>query len=117
MFPLRFGGHGSVVGVRSSGPDGGTGGFITAPPAHLKPSSTQLQAKGRFLETADVGPHLRGRWAELYWPDDGHWYLIEIQNVSSAGLTAHIMYYTRDTEELQLGDIIRDRHMHLIHTK
>lgn len=56
----------------------------------------------------------RGRLAELYWPDDGYWYLIEIQDVNSAAMTAHIMYMTGDTEELQLGDIIRDKHMHLI---
>ena len=93
-------------------------GFISPPPAHLKQASTQLQAKGRFLESGDVSAELRGRWAELYWPDDGHWYLIEIQNVnvnaSAGAMTAHIMYCTGDTEELQLGDIIRDKHMHLI---
>jgi len=88
--------------------------FINPPPPDLRQASAHLQTKGRFLEYSDVGTQLRGRRAELYWPDDGYWYLIEIQDINAASMTAHIMYMTGDTEELQLGDIIRDKHMHLI---
>ena len=42
-------------------------------------SSTTPAASGRLLVESDVTPALRGRQAELYWPDDGKWYLVAIQ--------------------------------------
>ena len=36
---------------------------------------------GRLLVDSDVTPALRGRQAELYWPDDGKWYLVAIQSL------------------------------------
>lgn len=38
-----------------------------------------LQVPGRLLVESDIGPALKGRHAELWWPDDASWYLIEIQ--------------------------------------
>jgi hypothetical protein len=35
-----------------------------------------------------IGPILKGRRAELYWPDDNMWYLIEISNVNMGDRTA-----------------------------
>lgn len=36
---------------------------------------------GRLLTEADVGPALQGRQAELYWPDDAKWYLIQFNAI------------------------------------
>ena len=40
---------------------------------------TAPQAPGRYLYGKDITPALKGKHAELFWPDDGMWYLIEIQ--------------------------------------
>ena len=114
---IQAGGGNMDLGLSLNGGGGFVpqhGSFINPPPEDLKQASASVQTTGRFLEYNDVGPNLRGRLAELFWPDDGYWYLIEIQDVNAHSMTAHIMYMTGDTEELQLGDIIRDKHMHLI---
>ena len=36
---------------------------------------------GRLLVESDVTPALKGRQAELFWPDDGKWYLVAIQSL------------------------------------
>ena len=65
------------------------GGGMTAPsaPAVQQPtfifqgpvaSETRAES-GRMLVESDVTPALKGRQAELYWPDDGKWYLVAIQ--------------------------------------
>mmetsp|Transcript_1715 Transcript_1715/g.3843 ORF Transcript_1715/g.3843 Transcript_1715/m.3843 type:complete len:239 (+) Transcript_1715:182-898(+) len=77
--------------------------------ASLKPLGT-----GRLLVEADVGPALKGRQAELFWPDDNLWYLIEIQNINVRQKHAKIMYTDGSTEELELDEIIQDGHMSLI---
>ncbi len=41
-----------------------------------------MQALGRLLTHSDINERLKGRRAELYWPDDNLWYLIEIHEVS-----------------------------------
>ncbi len=69
---------------------------------------------GRLLTEDDVGQDLKGRQAELFWPDDNLWYLIEIQNVNAKIKQARIMYTDGSTEELDLDEIIRDGHMSLI---
>jgi len=77
--------------------------------ASLKPLGT-----GRLLTEDDLGPDLKGRQAELYWPDDNLWYLIEIQAMNLRQKAAKIMYTDGSTEELDLEEIIRDGHMSLI---
>ena len=39
---------------------------------------------GRLMTQADVGPALLGRQGELYWPDDGMWYLVQVQQLDMA---------------------------------
>lgn len=36
---------------------------------------------GKPLTHADVGPALVGRQAEMFWPDDAKWYLVQFQHV------------------------------------
>lgn len=62
-------------------------GFINPPRPGLRAQSSQPQAPGSMLTVADISPALKGRHAELYWPADSSWYLIEIQvRLSSWGL-------------------------------
>jgi hypothetical protein len=80
----------------------------------MRTSARAPQAVGRLLTHADVTPRLAGRAAELYWPDDALWYLIEIQGVDVQAKRASIMYVTGETEVLNLVDIAREGHMSLI---
>lgn len=73
-----------------------------------------MQALGRLLTHGDISERLKGRRAELYWPDDNLWYLIEIHEVMLDQHKARIMYVTGETEELDLLEIVREGHMSLI---
>ena len=72
------------------------------------------QAPGRLLTYADINESLRGCRAELFWPDDNLWYLIEIHDLDLSNRKAQIMYVTGETEELDLTEIVREGHMSLI---
>ena len=63
---------------------------------------------------ADINEGLRGRRAELFWPDDNLWYLIEIHDLDLSNNKAQIMYITGETEELDLTEIVKEGHMSLI---
>lgn len=80
----------------------------------LQTSAAQPQAPGTLLREADVNPSLIGRRAELYWPDDNLWYIIEIQSVDLTTKKAQILYITGESEELDLNEIIKEGHMSLI---
>ena len=89
----------------------------TEPTADREPkaqASSKPLGIGRLLTQNDVNLDLRGRQAELFWPDDNLWYLIEIQNVNVRQNQARIMYTDGSTEEVELEEIIRDGHMSLI---
>ena len=77
-------------------------------------SSDKPQVPGKFLLDKDINESLVGRHAELFWPDDSSWYLIEIQGVDTEAKKARIMYATGEVEELELDDIARDKHMTII---
>lgn len=80
----------------------------------LETSAAQPQAPGTLLREADVNQSLIGRRAELYWPDDNLWYIIEIQSVDMVTHKAQILYITGESEELDLNEIIKEGHMSLI---
>jgi len=89
-----------------------TGGWRNPPPTHLKDKSRRLQERAsKFIDYVDVTRALVGKHAEMYWPDDDHWYLIEIQGVDERTRRATIMYLTGEIEELELDEIIREKHM------
>ncbi|GFR44204.1 hypothetical protein Agub_g5387 [Astrephomene gubernaculifera] len=92
--------------------------FMRPPPAGYKPSSTRPQAATgglvRYLCPEDIREDLVGRHAELFWPDDNLWYLIEIQEVLVASREARVLYSTGDMETLNLEETARDMHMVLI---
>jgi hypothetical protein len=67
-----------------------------------------------LLQVADIRPELQGRQAEMYWPDDNMWYLIEIHTVNVVNKTAIIVYRTGEVEELNLSEIANEGHMSLI---
>lgn len=69
---------------------------------------------GRLLTYADITPTLKGRQAELYWPDDKMWYLIEVFAINIRSRIAKIQYTSGEFEDLDLNEIIREGHMSLI---
>ncbi|GFH22318.1 uncharacterized protein HaLaN_19767 [Haematococcus lacustris] len=89
-------------------------GFKRPPPAAMPASSVQPTVPGCILTAADINLALVGRHAELYWPDDALWYLIEIQGVDLVSRMANIMYHSGEVEDLNLAEIVADRHMSLI---
>mmetsp|Transcript_5769 Transcript_5769/g.14017 ORF Transcript_5769/g.14017 Transcript_5769/m.14017 type:complete len:313 (+) Transcript_5769:222-1160(+) len=80
----------------------------------LQAAADSPQAPGRLLTHADISNELRGRHAELFWPDDNLWYVITIHEVTPMAKRAKIMYTTGETEELDLNEIVREGHMSLI---
>eukprot|EP00879_Flechtneria_rotunda_P022400 GHRR01023638.1.p1 GENE.GHRR01023638.1~~GHRR01023638.1.p1 ORF type:complete len:118 (+),score=37.85 GHRR01023638.1:38-355(+) len=82
--------------------------------AGLLDSSQQPQLPGRLLQVLDIKPDLQGRQAEMYWPDDNMWYLIEIHRVNVIDKSATIVYRTGEVEELNLQEIANEGHMSLI---
>lgn len=82
--------------------------------AGLLDSAQQPQLPGRLLQVQDIRPELQGRQAEMYWPDDNMWYLIEIHTVNVVNKTAIIVYRTGEVEELNLSEIANEGHMSLI---
>ena len=89
---------------------------LRAPPrAAPQPTpAPPTQAPGRLLTYADISEALAGRKAELYWPDDNLWYLIQIQGVDVTTRRAQILYTTGEAETLSLDDIVREGHLSLI---
>ncbi|BDA48142.1 probable inhibitor of growth protein 1 homolog at N-terminal half [Coccomyxa sp. Obi] len=88
--------------------------YMPIVPQGMSTSAPAPQALGRLLTHADINERLKGRRAELYWPDDNLWYLIEIHEVDTTNHKAQIMYVTGETEELDLLEIVREGHMSLI---
>ena len=80
----------------------------------MQASSQEPQGPGRLLTQADVAAELRGRCGSLFWPDDGLWYFVEINDVDVAAKKAHITYATGETESLDLDEIVRNAHLSLI---
>lgn len=57
-------------------------GTTSHDPACWPPSPRpQPLPTGRLLTAEDVSPALTGRQAELFWPDDGKWYLIQFNAI------------------------------------
>lgn len=77
--------------------------------------SKRVQAVGRLLTAEDISPALIGQQAELYWPDDGFWYLIKITNVNMAQRSADVQYFTGEIErDVNLDEIARKSEMSII---
>jgi hypothetical protein len=69
---------------------------------------------GRLATMGDIH-QLKGRQAELFWPDDNKWYLIQVQSVNPKLRTAKVQYTSGEVEEdLDLDQIIRDGHMSIL---
>lgn len=66
---------------------------------------------GRPLKEADLLAGLRNRPAELFWPDDAMWYLVEIQSFNPKTRQAKILYASGELEDLDMDEILRDQHM------
>eukprot|EP00884_Botryococcus_braunii_P016531 jgi/Botrbrau1/3561/Bobra.0078s0018.1 len=87
-------------------------GLVVPPiPPGYEPSAPKPQGPGRLLGYPDIKESLQGKYAELYWPDDKLWYLIQIQSVNTITRKAQIAYVTGETEELDLMEIVKEGHM------
>lgn len=93
--------------------------FMRPPPPGYKASATRPQAQSlggdvHYLKPDDIKPDLVGRHAELFWPDDNLWYLIEIQNIEVGSKEARVLYSTGDFETLNLVETAQNMHMVLV---
>lgn len=84
-----------------------------ANPPRAQAADTPLTS-GRLLRTSDITPALVGRQAELFWPDDNLWYLVEIAKLDVEGKNATIQYTSGEIEDLDLMEIIENGHMSLL---
>lgn len=75
--------------------------------------SDSPHGSGRLATLSDV-PKLKGRRAELYWPDDKKWYLVDMVSVTHEDNNAQAMYTSGEVEELDLKEIIQDGHLSLL---
>lgn len=75
-------------------------------------SSSTVQRKP--LLDGDISTNLKGRRAELYWPDDGTWYSVVINAVNVKKRMATIQYDTGEIEELDLTEVIHDEQMYVL---
>ncbi|CAD7703974.1 unnamed protein product [Ostreobium quekettii] len=88
--------------------------FQVKPPQGMSHSAKSPQAPGRLLTHEDISERLEGRQAELFWPDDNLWYLMQIHRVDVQAHSAQIIYTTGETEILNLDEIVQEGHMSLI---
>ncbi|KAJ9527109.1 hypothetical protein QJQ45_025195 [Haematococcus lacustris] len=61
---------------------------------------------GRLMKEVDLTQALKGRQAELFWPDDAKWYLVEIQSVNLKTRQAKIVYASGEFEDVDLEEIM-----------
>lgn len=86
----------------------------------LAHAAKEPQAPGRALTVPDIGPALIGRIAEVFWPDESNpagslWYLVKIESVDMASMTASIRYQNGEMEEqLSLEEVAKEGHMLLL---
>lgn len=88
-----------------------------APDSFVRPgyqAADQPLPTGRLLTAEDVTPALQGRQAELFWPDDGKWYLIQFMSIHLDSRKADVQYATGEVELLDLDEVIRDGHCSLL---
>jgi len=72
------------------------------------------QPSGKIIGPNDFSTALCGKRAELFWPDDRKWYLVEIQAIDMDTKMAKVRYATNEEEELNLMEVIEDGQMSLL---
>jgi hypothetical protein len=82
------------------------------------PAPTSKAAKpnpdARLMRMEDITQDLKGKEAELFWPDDDTWYRCEMTSINTRNKTAKVLYTTGETEELSLVELLQDNHIALI---
>uniref|UniRef100_A0A7S0YAB0 Alfin N-terminal domain-containing protein n=1 Tax=Polytomella parva TaxID=51329 RepID=A0A7S0YAB0_9CHLO len=89
----------------------------SVPPAKKKKIERPTESSapsGRPLRADDLTPLLKGRQAELFWPDNKLWYLVEIIAYNPKVKQAKIVYASGEEEDLEMDEILREGHMHLL---
>jgi hypothetical protein len=118
------GGRGGNANTTNDNPDGNDNDGPTMPKfpalrlrgeAKEGHASAQRDPAGRVLKASEVGPHLVGRFAEMFWPDDGLWYVVQIATFDAKSRTAKLFYSTGEVEEeAAVEDIVGEGHMSLL---
>lgn len=105
-----------VMGQGTRGGVGGTGRNRQEPEqmTGVAQCSDAPLASGRLATQSDISLNLKGRQAELYWPDDKKWYLIQVQSVNPKARTARVQYTSGEVEDMNLEEIIADGHMSIL---
>ncbi|PNH02542.1 PHD finger protein ALFIN-LIKE 1 [Tetrabaena socialis] len=85
---------------------GGPGGPVVKKKKFEDRPTESKFPSGRLLKADDVSPALKGRQAELFWPDNQLWYLVEIINVNAKTKQAKIVYASGEEEDLDLAEIV-----------
>lgn len=80
----------------------------------LKRGRSNSPGRRKPLLETDISVALKGKRAELYWPDDGIWYSVAINAVNVKKRMATIQYDTGEIEELDLAEVISDEQMYLL---
>lgn len=89
-------------------------GKAKPPGSNKRARSTEKRRPGRPLKESDINPGLKGKRAELYWPDDGGWYKVQIISCNPKTKSAKIQYDTGDYEDLDLTEVLGDDQMYLL---
>ena len=82
-------------------------------PMHSEPA-IRSEPSGKIIAPDDFSTALCGKRAELFWPDDQKWYLVEIQAIDMETKMAKVRYATQEEEELNLMEVIEDGQMSLL---
>lgn len=118
--------------------DGSGNTYIPESLRRVEEPAIRSQPSGRIIRPNELTTALCGKKAELYWPDDGKWYLVEIQSIDMDTKMAkyvfsvlycevdgsvyftnllyncRVRYATNEEEELNLLEVIEDNQMSLL---
>eukprot|EP01025_Chloroclados_australasicus_P019978 TRINITY_DN2098_c0_g1_i1.p2 TRINITY_DN2098_c0_g1~~TRINITY_DN2098_c0_g1_i1.p2 ORF type:complete len:274 (+),score=21.31 TRINITY_DN2098_c0_g1_i1:118-822(+) len=70
--------------------------------------------QGRLLEELDITPQLKGKRAQLFWPDDQYWYNVEVVKLNLKARKISVQYDAGEFEEVNIDEILQEQHMVLL---
>lgn len=108
-----MGGNGGIGGGTPGLPPVGAN-MNDAARAMLNEPAIRSEPSGKIIGPSDFSTALCGKRAELFWPDDRKWYLVEIQAIDMETKMAKVRYATQEEEELNLLEVIEDGQMSLL---
>ncbi|MEO2193298.1 MAG: alfin [bacterium] len=108
----------NVMGMGASTPGapsvGAGGNADDSARAMMNEPAMRTEPSGKIIGPSEFTTALCGKRAELFWPDDRMWYLVEIQAIDMETKMAKVRYATQEEEELNLLEVIEDGQMSLL---